>query len=112
MAKEQEKKGKTEKELEEAEIDAYMDLEIQDAEAPQPEERLSYLQTRYAQVKNDYKVLQLQKAEAEAKKDENMLNKLRGLFRENFKGRKYTVTELRKLGQKVEDPYVPEKKSD
>lgn len=91
-------------EIEQGTIDAYMDNEV--AEAIQNEDRIAYLKGRLEAVKHDYKALRLHQCEAEAKKDEQTISKLTAGFRENYKARKYVVTQLRALGQTVEDPFI------
>lgn len=91
--------------VEEAEINAYM--EPDESESPSREEQINYYRARYEQVKNEYKLLVLQKGEAEARKNEDILNRITTAFRENYKTRKVVVKELRTLGEPVEDRVVP-----
>jgi hypothetical protein len=91
-------------EINELELQAYMDLdeyEIQD------EKWKRYLILRYAEVRATFDKLMLNKREAEGMKQEETLNKMAPLFRANYKERKFIVKQLRKLGEKVEDKYVP-----
>lgn len=91
-------------EIEQGTIDAYVDNEA--AEAISNEERIGFLKSRLEAVKTEYKALRLHHCEAEAKKDEQTIGKLTAAFRENYKARKYCVTQLRALGQTVEDPFI------
>jgi hypothetical protein len=91
-------------EVEEAEIDAYMD---DGGEELTDDDRIGYLRTRYNQVLKEYKGLVLQKEEAEARKEEQLLTQLRAAFGPNFKARKYLVRELRRMGEEVKDRFIP-----
>lgn len=92
-------------EPEEAEINAYM--EETNGEGPNDDEFLTYLKMRYEQVKSDYKSLQLQRAEAEARKEANLLNKLTAAFRSNYKARRWAVIQLRIVGEIIQDRFIP-----
>lgn len=96
--------------VEEAAINAYMDGPS-NGEAVKDDDRKAYYKQRYNGVKSTYKFLVLQKEEAEAYKDKahkaQLLNKLTPLFRENYIERLAIVTELRKLGETVDDQFVP-----
>lgn len=91
-------------EVEEAEVNAYMEAA---SEKPSDERRKLFLQSRYEQVKREYQDLRLLKEEAEGRKDDKRVNELTGHFRENFKARKWAVTQLRQAGANVEDPFIP-----
>jgi len=93
--------------LEEAQINAYMEAVNANGEGPTDAERLAYLKARLFQVQAEYKALVLQRHEVEARKNEELLNKITSSFRENWKARKYVVTELRKCGETVEDKFIP-----
>ena len=101
-----EKEVKEKDEVEEAEIDAYMETDDKDSD-PSEAEWTEYLKSRYENVKGNYKLLKLQKMEFEGRKDENSMNRLNPLFAQNYRERKYIVSELRKLGIEVEDRFVP-----
>ena len=91
-------------EVEEAEVNAYMDAE---AETPEEKTKKLYAKSRYEGIKSEYKTLRLAKDEASARKDEKRLNELTTAFRENFKARKWAVTTLRQMGEAVDDPFIP-----
>lgn len=90
-------------EVEEAEINAYMEAE---AEKPKDDIRKVYLKGRYEGIKSEYRTLRLAKDEAAERKDEKRLNELTQHFRDNFKARKWAVTSLRAMGEAVEDPFI------
>lgn len=94
--------------VEEAEILAYMGSEV---ELPSVADRKSYFLKRLGNVRDVYLYLKLQQEEADAYKDkgyrEQTIGKLQKLFRENYTERVTVVTELRKMGEKVDDPFVP-----
>lgn len=90
--------------VEEAEVNAYMDAE---AERPADEIRKLYLKQRYEGIKSEYRTLRLAKEEAEQRKDEKRITELTSHFRDNFKARKWAVTSMRQIGEKVEDPFIP-----
>jgi hypothetical protein len=106
VADEAKAKAEAEK-VEQAEIDSYMDVENSGGDGPTSEERLAFLKTRYAQVKEEYKLLQLQREEIEATKKEDLLPRVNQAFSANYKTRKFLVKELRKAGEKVEDRFIP-----
>lgn len=91
-------------EVEEAEVNAYMDAE---AEKPKDDIRKLYLKQRYEKVKAEYRDLRLMKEEAEQRKDEKRVTELTQHFRDNFKARKWAVTSLRQMGEATEDPFIP-----
>jgi len=91
--------------VEEAEINAYM--ENANGEGPNERDRKDYLTARYENVKAQYKFLLLQREEADGRKADDDMNKLTAAFRENYKARRYVVTELRRMGQAVDDKFVP-----
>ena len=90
--------------VEEAEVNAYMDAEV---EKPDDKVRKLYVKSRLEGIKSDYRTLKLAKEEAEQRKDEKRLNDLTAAFRENYKARKWAVTTLRALGEVVEDSLIP-----
>ncbi len=98
------------KEPEELEVEAYMDQLPSGPEAPTDKDRKDYLNARYTFVKDQAKRLQLEKAELESVKTESkkqVMDNIRSAFAENYRIRKYCVTELRKLGEKIEDKFIP-----
>jgi hypothetical protein len=98
------------KEPEELAVEAYMDQFTKSPEAPSDEERKTRYLERYKFIKNEAKRLQMDKEEIEAtssKNKEQLLQQVRAAFTENYKTRKAVVTELRKLGEKVEDQFIP-----
>ena len=97
-------KEKEKVEVEEAEVNAYMESVAN--EAPTNEEYIQYARARYDQIKKEYRALKLQKAEADARKSEDILNRITQAFRENFSARKWAVAELRSLGEEVNDPFI------
>lgn len=94
-----------------AELDAYMDEASADGEGPDEDDRREYLKKRYDQVKAEYKNLLLQKEEADARKNSELQNQITTAFRENYKSRRWTVIELRRMGEKVKDRHVPKSAS-
>lgn len=97
--------------IEEAEYNAYMEAVAANGEIPKESERKDYYKARYNNVKTVYKSLILQKEEAEGYRDKDQkklwLDKLTPAFRDNYRERIRIVTELRTLGEKVDDPFVP-----
>jgi predicted negative regulator of RcsB-dependent stress response len=91
-------------EVEEAEVNAYMDAE---AEKPADEIRKLYLKQRYETIKAEYRSLRLAKEEAEQRKDEKRITELTQHFRDNFKARKWAVTSIRQMGDALADPFIP-----
>lgn len=95
---------------EEAAFNAYMEAVGANGEATTDEKRKVYYQTRYQAIRAAYAELLLQKEEHEGYKSElreRSLAKLTPIFRENYLARVRIVVELRKLGEKVDDPFVP-----
>lgn len=92
-------------EPEEAEINMYM--ESADGEAPSEEQWKEYWKVRYKQVKADYQTLQMQKGENDTVKRKEIEVQLVQAFKNNYKERKNVVIELRRLGEKIEDRFVP-----
>lgn len=92
-------------EVEEGVLNVYMDedqgVRLSDIET------LRFLRERYDGVKSEYKILLFNKRELEARKDEEGINRLTKAFRDNYKSRKWVVTELRLLGMSVEDRFIP-----
>jgi hypothetical protein len=99
-----------EKEPEDLAVEAYMDQIKSSPEAPSEKDRKEYLKARYEFIKAQAIRLQLEKHELESVKadqKQQMLANIRTAFAENYKVRKYCVTELRKLGEKIEDQFIP-----
>lgn len=97
-------------EPEELAVEAYMDQFSKSAEAPTDAERVERLLVRYQYIKDEAKRLQCEREEIEAttvKNKEQILTTIRNAFTENFKYRKAIVTELRRLGQIVDDKFIP-----
>lgn len=98
-----------EKALEDTLIQKYQDeAESKDGLLPNQDEFLVYLEQRYRDVKNEYKLLVMQKREVEATKNEQGKARLPQLFEQNYKQRKWVVGELKKLGKKTGDPVFPD----
>jgi hypothetical protein len=98
------------KEPEELEVEAYMDQFNKSEDAPTDDERKARYHQRYKFIKDEAKRLQMDREEIEAgasKNKEQLLQQVRAAFTENFKSRKAIVTELRRLGEKVEDKFIP-----
>ena len=98
------------KEPEDLAIEAYMDQITQSEDAPTDEERKQRYHIRYQYVKDEAKRLQMEREELEAgtlKNKDAMLLQLREAFSSNYKTRKAVVTELRRLGEKIEDRFIP-----
>jgi hypothetical protein len=91
-------------EVEEAEVNAYMEAE---AEKPEEKTRKLYLKSRYEGIKSEYRTLRLAKEEAEQRKDDKRITELTPHFRDNFKARKWAVTSLRAMVEALEDPFIP-----
>jgi hypothetical protein len=100
-----EEKKIEERKIEEAEVNAYM--ECADGQKPNENERRDWLRARYMDVIREYKQLLLLKEEVEYRKNDEAMNRLTQSFRENYKTRRWVVTELRKIGDTVEDKFVP-----
>lgn len=96
-----------EKVKEEAAIDAYSAGLHAGEEAPREVDYKEYCRIRYDHIKNNYKELLLQKAEAEALKASTAVENISALLRLNFKLRMFIVKNLRKYGIIVDDPFVP-----
>jgi hypothetical protein len=92
--------------VEQAVIDAYMDLDQNVKVGPSHEEQVAYLKARLNEVQRDYKILQLQKMELEKTNRQTELVNLQNMFKQNYLSRKYVVKELRKFGETVEDPFI------
>lgn len=98
------------KEPVELEVEAYMDRLKESEDAPKDDERREYYRNRYKFIKDQAKRLQLEREELEATKSKNreqVLTQIRQAFTENYQSRKAIVTELRKLGEKIEDSLIP-----
>jgi len=99
------------KEPEDLAIEAYMDQLTKSVEAPTNDERKARYYQRYEFIKGEAKRLQMDREEIEAgssKQKEQLLSSVRTAFTENYRSRKNIVTELRKLGEKITDPFIPE----
>lgn len=97
-------------EPEELAVEAYIDQLQTSSEAPTHDERVTYLKQQYANTKSGAKSLQLERSVIErmdGKKKDDAMNAMRTAFAENYKFRKVIVTELRKMGEKVEDQFIP-----
>jgi hypothetical protein len=88
-------------EIEQAELDKYMDVEclLEDT-------YLQHLRIRYSEILREYESFLCVQREAIESKREDLQSRMVGLFRNNYKSRKYIVMELRKRGEKVEDKFV------
>lgn len=95
-------------EVEEAEVNAYMEAELNGDLTD--DDRKEFLTLRLDKIKAEYRGLRMLKEEYEKTKNPDALNQLSGDFRKNFLVRRYCVTELRRLGDKVEDQFVPDSK--
>jgi hypothetical protein len=94
------------KSVEEAAINAYM--ESLDGESLTDEDRREYLWAFLEEIRRVYKNLLAQKEQAKRMGNEEGLNQLTKLFRKNYEGRRDAVLELRRLGEKVDDKFVPD----
>lgn len=92
--------------VEEAEVDAYMDEDNAGKEKPSNEDWKNYLLFRYREIKEQYKAYMVAKREAELGKKTEWVAQSRQGFMDNYKSRKIVVRELRKLGEKIEDPFI------
>lgn len=92
--------------VEEVEVDAYMDEENAGKEKPTDEQWNDYLLMRYESIKQQYNALMVAKREAEIGKRVEWIAQTREQFSNNYKSRKLVVRELRKLGKKIEDPFI------
>ncbi len=90
--------------VEEAAVDAYAEASLL---KPSDSETIAYLRKRLEDINTEYKTLKMIRAESEATGNKQILQNIMGGFRENFKVRKYVVAALRKMGQPVDDPFVP-----
>lgn len=97
--------------VEEAEVLAYMAHEGPASELPTEIDRKDYYLKRYGEIRGAYVYLKLQQEEAEKYKDksyrEKLVDKLKALYRKNQTERIAVVITLRRMGQKVDDPFVP-----
>ena len=93
--------------VDEADLDSYMDSANADGNGPTAKERSEWLHNRYSQINNAYKAYLLEYEQAEAVGNKEALNKLRDMFRENYKARKFVVKALRASGETVKDKAVP-----
>lgn len=96
---------KVEDNVEQAELDAYMEADFNGEYSE--EKQISYLKERLGLVKEEYSQFVLLRQEAVAIKNDTRLADLSKMFRDNFLTRRYLVTRLRSMGQKVEDRFVP-----
>lgn len=95
------------KDIEQAELDSYMDHGNAAGDAPSIEDKRAYLLARYQAVRQTYKTLLLQKLELEKRGENSILVQIQKAFSENYAARKYCVRELRAIGEKLEDRFVP-----
>jgi len=86
-------------------MEVYMQKPALD-DQPDKDHKVAYIKMRYNDVMATYLTLQLQHAEATESNDQEMLNKLSPLFRNNFKKRYWAVKELLAAGEKVEDKMI------
>lgn len=93
--------------VEPGEIDAYMDPEGAGKDGLSDEHRRKLYLTRYDAIREEYRVLMCLRAEFDATKNEEGLANVRRRFETNYKARKFLVRELRLLGEKLEDRFVP-----
>lgn len=104
-----------EKDPEEAQFSAYMEGANAGSDVPQDTDRKTYYYSRLKEIRDAYKQLLIEKEEIDGYKNaahrEPMVAKLLSLFRTNYLARVRIVTELRKLGEVVEDPFVPSSKT-
>lgn len=99
-----------EKEPEDLEVQSYMDSIPKSGEAPSDKDRLERYKLRYQFIKDQAKGLQLEREEIEAgkmKDKDQMLLKITAAFADNYRNRKTIVTELRRLGEKIDDTFIP-----
>lgn len=90
--------------IEPAEYDAYVEAdhgELTD------KDKIDFFKVRYQSILSEYKVLKLQRLECKFTEREEILTQIRKAFESNYRARKYVVKELRLLGERVTDPYVP-----
>lgn len=93
--------------FEQAALDAYIEGVHANGEGPNEADRIAYYLNRYEEVKAAYRKLLLQREEAEERRMDESLPGILAHFRTNYSARLHVVKELRKLGQTVDDPYVP-----
>lgn len=86
-------------------LEAYRDEEQANGEIS--DKYIDYVKLRYEQVKGDFITLMCNQREADGSKNEEMKNRLSGLFTANYRTRKWAVKELRAAGQDVKDKYFP-----
>lgn len=72
------------------------------------ERRIDVLKATYADVLNQSEDIAVQKEQAQRMKDDARENLLAIAARKNFKRRRDTVIELRRLGEKIKDKWVPD----
>jgi hypothetical protein len=93
--------------LDEADIDRYMDAENANGAGPTAKERTDFLRARHKAICDEYKSLMLLREEAKATENKQRLAQLREAFEANYRTRKWVVRELRAAGETVEDRFVP-----
>lgn len=98
-------KAIAEKEVDEVQINAYMEDPGEDA--PSDERRVQYYRAMLEDVRRTYAHLQVEREQAERMKDNDRLNKITTFMRENYKMRRDSVIALRDLGEEVKDRWVP-----
>lgn len=87
-------------------IESYADEDNAGPEKPTDEFWINYLLSRLEEVKGAYSALLcgLREAKASGRKDQEA--KLLSGIHANYINRKTVVTELRKAGEKVDDPFI------
>lgn len=93
--------------FEQGALDAYIEGVGSNGEGPTDADRTAYYLNRYEEVKAAYRKLLIQREEAEARKMDESLPGVLAHFRVNYSARLHVVRELRRLGQVVNDPFVP-----
>jgi len=95
-------------EIEDAELQKYMDPEYLEKEEFKEDVWISYLEMRYDNVQASFRGLACQLKEAQGMKNKESEAELTIGFKKNYKQRKYVVRQLRLLGKKIKDRHVPD----
>ena len=87
-------------------IESYADEDNAGTEKPSAEFWVSYLWHRYEEIKGGYTTLLCQLREAKASGRTDIETNTKAGVHANYINRKTVVNELRKAGEKVEDPFI------
>lgn len=94
--------------IEEAELQAYMDPDNYGDEGPDEAFRIAYFQRRYEETREEYKRLCCEREEIDGMKKPELDATLNKAFKKNYQSRKYFVWKLKTFGNPVKDKFVPD----